>query len=222
MNIYLTCIFILLIPCESKKNVLNKRSIQQSNNYLKIKNWDRKYLTYSLFGQVASYNQTDLRLVQTLIFEAFNEWQLNSCFKFINVTPSRQADIKIIFTNDNYRSSLYEDDPLLGNFFHQKYCETEIKNIAAHAFFRYHKKFPAQIHVNNQLYWMESANQTGSISLKTVLLHEIGHILGLIHSNFKNSVMYKYIFTNQIKNITKIDQYSLKKKYYLLCKQGSS
>jgi predicted Zn-dependent protease len=63
---------------------------------------------------------------------------------------------------------------------------------------------------------MES-NPSGSVSFKTVLLHEIGHILGLFHSHSIESVMYEYIFTNQVKQIIEIDRNDLNEIYSKLC-----
>ena len=40
-------------------------------------------------------------------------------------------------------------------------------DVAGHAFFRNHDKFPAQIHVNNELFWLESTSPPGNISLRT-------------------------------------------------------
>lgn len=65
---------------------------------------------------------------------------------------------------------------------------------------------------------MESKNPPGSISLKTVLLHEIGHVLGLYHSKDLNSVMYEFIFTNRVLTISYKDRNDLNKLYKDSCK----
>ena len=67
---------------------------------------------------------------------------------------------------------------------------------------------------------MES-KPSGSVSLKTVLLHEIGHVLGLFHSELTDSVMYEYIFTNQIKRIHEVDKQDLRKIYSMLCQKSN-
>lgn len=73
--------------------------------------------------------------------------------------------------------------------------------------------------MNNEVFWIESYKMSGSVSLKTVLLHEIGHVLGLFHSVDLNSVMYQYIFTNRVQSISQTDRDSLKGLYDSFCKK---
>ncbi|CAF0779458.1 unnamed protein product [Brachionus calyciflorus] len=153
---------------------MNKRSIVASRYVPKRALWNKYILSYSLDGNVSDKNQTSFLAVKKALFDAFHDWEMNSCFDFIDVTPSQKSDIKILFTNDKIN---------------HKDCNRKFRGTAAHAFYRYHKKFPAHIHINNEIFWMESKKPSGSISLKTVLLHEIGHVLGLYHSDDQKSVM---------------------------------
>lgn len=155
--------------------------------------WFLYNLTYSLTGVISDKNQTSLQSAKKALNDAFSNWQSISCFEFFDVTPSLNANIKIVFTNDKI----------------DHHCNRKFHGTAAHAFFKYHNKYPATIHVNNEIFWMESKNPPGSISLKTVLLHEIGHVLGLYHSDKKDSVMYQDIFTNKIKIISDDDKKAL-------------
>ena len=131
--------------------ILKKRSVTNSRYYLKRIIWDKRVLTYSLFGKIANKNQTTLKSIKRSMREAFWEWEKNSCFKFVDSTPSKLADIKIIFTNDQYFSDLNgatsSSDPLSINYTHQN-CERRLKGRAGHAFFRFNFKIINKI--NNQ------------------------------------------------------------------------
>ena len=88
--------FFILI--NNAEKTFKKRSVTNSRYYLKRIIWDKRVLSYSLFGKIANKNQTTLKSIKRSMREAFFEWEKNSCFKFVDLTPSRLADIKIIFT----------------------------------------------------------------------------------------------------------------------------
>ncbi len=198
--------FMLLKAKRSAINVNGHRAMKRAL-------WDKNRLTYSLHGQVGSKDQTKRDVVLKVLDEAFREWENISCFKFDLAASPQNSDIKIVFANDRV---LFENNrESVSN--HLGSCERRFRNSAAHAFFRTNKKFPAQIHVNNEIFWIESTRMPGSISLKTVLLHEIGHVLGLVHSNNLDSVMYEFIYTNKVKKVTVTDKNNLEKVYKLTC-----
>jgi hypothetical protein len=127
--------FFILI--NNAEKTFKKRSVTNSRYYLKRIIWDKRVLSYSLFGKIANKNQTTLKSIKRSMREAFFEWEKNSCFKFVDLTPSRLADIKIIFTNDQYSSNFIKtNDPLSINYTHQN-CERRLKGRAGHAFFRF-------------------------------------------------------------------------------------
>lgn len=152
---------------------------------------------------MAPRGQLSFAKVLELLNDAFADWQSKTCFRFKYLAndPSSSADIKVVFTNDQENA--------------HKSCERRFKGAAGHAFFRYHKKHPAQIHINNELFWMEAS--MGSISLRTVLKHEIGHVLGLHHSPDTDSIMYEFIFTSKSKAITNRDASEINKLYAGIC-----
>ena len=209
----------LLFRADDSEPILKrKRSITRSryNSRERIL-WIKPNLTYSLFGNIAANNQTKMSAIRKALRESFAEWELNSCFKFKEITPDYSADIKIVFTNDRLRYSQKRvENPFLPDYTHHN-CERQFRGSAAHAFFRYNTKFPAHIHVNNEVFWMESNSPSGSVSLKTVFLHEIGHVLGLFHTVDLNSVMYQYIFTNRIQSISQTDRNDLNELYMKFC-----
>ena len=183
----------------------NLSSINIQKHLMKRIVWSKSRISYALQGRVESRNQTRFDVVRRVIDESFQEWEFKSCFEFRDITPSSHADIKVVFTNDHSQTNDH------------KSCDRRFRGSAGHAFFRNHKKFPAQIHINNEISWMESSKMPGNISLKTVLLHEIGHVLGLMHSADLNSVMYEFIYTNKVKKVTVTDKATLNRLYKYFC-----
>ena len=86
-----------------------KRSLvveDTTSEYMKQTRWTRADLSYEVIGNVASRNQTSLSAVEKAVREAFDDWEINSCFRFKRLNSAQQrpfsslADIKIVFTND--------------------------------------------------------------------------------------------------------------------------
>ena len=195
--------------------------------------WHKKRLSYSLLGNVGEHMSVEL--VGRILDRAFAEWAAAfSCFTFERSWATQQGgvDIRVLFTNDDD-----DDDRRM-----HEACERRFDdNTPAHAFYpmsssliaktskkkkkRGRKKyqharmqFAASVHVNNRIVWMESSEGIGSISLHTVLLHEIGHTLGLAHSPHPHSIMHTDIFTNQIKTLdAQHDVALLNRTYAWLC-----
>ena len=172
--------------------------------------WKKDELSYTILGNVAYYNQTSKEVIEKVVKEAFKEWRYYSPLLFSYRENFRQADIKIIFTRDSY--SL---DPHSNSYNH--ICEKTFHNNEAHAYFANHPFYPGEIHINNQVFWLESTKPTGNVSLKSILLHEIGHTVGLEHSFDRDSIMYPYFYTNTIKSITIRDAIELNSMYRKLC-----
>lgn len=194
---------VLFLICSHLSGVLGSTGdFKLSKYYLRRVVWPRNRLTYALMDHhVASHNRISVQSVRNILREVFDEWQMNSCFHFKHISSPELADIKILFTSDRKLTS------------HEN-CSRKFQNSAGHSFFRFHKAFPAQIHINNEYFWMESsASPFGSVSLKSVLLHEVGHVLGLFHLNDPESIMFQNIHTNKLKSITKADRAYLQHVY---------
>ena len=190
----------------------NLPTVKKKGNKLIVNDrlWKKDNISFTILGNIAYYNQTSEHVVEKVVREAFKEWQHYSPLVFIFKKDFKQADIKLIFTRDSYSA-----DPHLNSYNH--ICERTFQNNEAHAYFANHPLHPGEIHVNNQVFWLESTNPRGSVSLKSILLHEIGHAIGLQHSLDRESIMYPYFYTNSIKSITINDAIELNSMYRQLC-----
>jgi hypothetical protein len=226
LNKVITILLVLLCVISELKSepskIFKKRSIVSiSKHFLKRILWQKKVITYALHGRFDSRHHVKLEDARLILCQAFSEWQNSSCFKFQDKTPSIRSDIKVIFTNDNRPSTVHYknyQNEIPDSLEHFEKCERRFRNSPAHAFFRHHKRHPAEIHINNDILWMESKSVPGSVSLSTILVHEIGHVLGLAHSNDPKSVMYEFIYTNEIKNVSNQDRANIMNLYRSLCK----
>ena len=57
--------------------------------------------------------------------------------------------------------------------------------------------FPGEIHFNEDKNWVTTT--TGGVNLRAVALHEIGHAIGIKHSNAAQAVMKNVIMNNNTK-----------------------
>jgi hypothetical protein len=132
--------------------------------------WNKSHLYYYLHnsGGGLTYSQC-----QTAIQNAFNTWSQYSNFTFTQTSDISQADIKISWEQDNHSGCTpFDSDDLA----HSTIGKTNGNP-------------PSFIHFRTS----ETFTMTSSpYSLEAVALHEIGHVLGLVHSPNSNSVMYEY------------------------------
>lgn len=118
-----------------------------------------------------------------LLDYAFKTWEnYNQNVKFIRTTQDLQIEnlIKVSFFNYSHG----DDFPFDGK-----------GNILAHSTLSLYSK-QKFIHFDSSEYWCDQLItdncNTDSKFLLNVALHEIGHVLGLYHSNKKTSIMYTY------------------------------
>ncbi|CAL0331494.1 unnamed protein product [Lupinus luteus] len=134
---------------------------------------------------------------QTVFTDAFNRW--SEAIAELNLT-------KLIFTETNYNTS----DIKIGFYI----LNNNVEDVVAGTLIRYQEgsyngngnKIVGDIRLDSSKYWiLPGYNGTwswldGRFDLGTVAMHQIGHILGLSHSQLANSVMYPSISTtNEIK-----------------------
>jgi hypothetical protein len=73
---------------------------------------------------------------------------------------------------------------------------------------------PLPLHFDDQEHkWVDGA-VANSFDIETVALHEMGHILGLAHSNVGGAVMYPYVSANYLKrSLTDDDKQGIRNLY---------
>uniref|UniRef100_A0A7N0V803 Peptidase metallopeptidase domain-containing protein n=1 Tax=Kalanchoe fedtschenkoi TaxID=63787 RepID=A0A7N0V803_KALFE len=104
------------------------------------------------------------------IFNAFGQWDAGSRFTFQYVTDLTQADLKVGFYAGDHGDGNPFDGP---------------RGVLAHAF----APTNGQMHFDATETF--SADPTpGAIHLETLAVHEIGHLLGLGHSQVQEAVMF--------------------------------
>ncbi|KAH7850647.1 hypothetical protein Vadar_000889 [Vaccinium darrowii] len=107
------------------------------------------------------------------VARAFNTWASQTQFTFSQSRDFASADLKIGF----YRGDHGDGAPFQPN-----------SGVLAHAFSPTNGRF----HYNGDISF-SAGPVTNSFDLQTVALHEIGHLLGLHHSQVRNAIMWPSI-----------------------------
>lgn len=127
------------------------------------------------------------------IARAFRTWELNSQFRFIRLLDLKNADIHIGFYKGDHGDGYPFDGP--GKF-------------VAHT-------FPPQdgrIHFDGDEKWSNGA-LPGAVDLETIALHEIGHVLGLAHSQVEAAIMFPTFSLGTTKGLNQDDLNGIKALY---------
>lgn len=156
------------------KDILNEGE-RHKRYIIGSRNWEKRQLTYYLANWSPKVNQSKMEEAAEKAFEA---WAKYSRLKFKRVfDPS--ADIIIAF----------------GSYYHgDRYPFDGPGNILAHAFYPYEENsFGGDIHFDNEENWIENAETMDKgVDFLSVLIHELGHSLGLAHSPVYSSLMFPY------------------------------
>lgn len=117
-----------------------------------------------------------------IIREAFNRWAQDSALRFTEVAANAVSDMSIAFhAGDHGDGSPFDEGG------------GSSSNTLAHAFFPppVGGPFAGSLHFDEFETWKDQPGGSG-IRLYNVTLHEIGHLLGLAHSQDPDAIMYAY------------------------------
>uniref|UniRef100_A0A158R5E0 ZnMc domain-containing protein n=1 Tax=Syphacia muris TaxID=451379 RepID=A0A158R5E0_9BILA len=135
------------------------------------------------------------------------EWQRVSPLEFIEVSPYADADIKISFARGDHEDGY----PFDGS-----------GRVLAHAFAP-GSGTGGDVHLDDDEMWtvrLFGDPLANLISLRAIVLHELGHSLGLAHSDDVHSIMYAFYQHSLPPELTPTDihsiqsLYGVKKNYY--------
>ncbi|KAG5224573.1 hypothetical protein OIU78_022869 [Salix suchowensis] len=115
----------------------------------------------------------DLNTLRSVCADAFQKWAQVTSFTFTEAADGASADIVIAF----YRGDHGDGDPFDGP-----------GKILAHGFFPQ----DGRLHYDADENWSTNPAMDQT-DLESVSVHEIGHLLGLHHSNDRESIMYPSI-----------------------------
>ena len=146
-------------------------------------------LTYAFSEQHMIPTYLSLRDIKAAFERSFSKWASVIPIKFVETEDVDFADIKIGFYNGDHGDG-ESFDGVLG--------------VLAHAFSPENGRF----HLDAAERWtidFDKEDSSVAIDLESVALHEIGHLLGLAHSNVKESVMYPSLKPREQKLKLKFD-----------------
>ncbi|XP_028398595.1 72 kDa type IV collagenase-like [Dendronephthya gigantea] len=136
--------------------------------------WQKKELTYMNDGRPRnSISETE---VEQQVDKAFAEWERVSTLKFIK-SKDKESDILLRFESGMHDDGYPFDGP---------------GGTLAHGFYPHDNTgLAGDVHFDDDETWILKKGDIGTDFYWTAL-HEIGHALGLDHSNYQNAVMYPF------------------------------
>uniref|UniRef100_A0A7N0VD19 Peptidase metallopeptidase domain-containing protein n=1 Tax=Kalanchoe fedtschenkoi TaxID=63787 RepID=A0A7N0VD19_KALFE len=177
----------MMVPRCGYPDTVN-RTVQQASGMMKKKSSGslRTVSHYSFFPNRPRWplSQTNLRFAflpgvpdsaRQPVFNAFGQWDVGSRFTFQYVTDSSQADLTVGFYSGDHGDGSGFDGP---------------GGVLAHAF----APTNGRMHFDATENWSRDPTP-GAFHLETVAVHEIGHLLGLGHSQVREAVMFSGIPT---------------------------
>ncbi|XP_042347012.1 matrix metalloproteinase-23 isoform X2 [Plectropomus leopardus] len=199
-----TTVLLIGIRKEARSQVLHLSRNKRYTLTPEQLKWDKFKLTYKLVSFPTNLiNASDTRRG---IAKAFGMWSDVSPFSFREVPADQEADMKIGFYPANHTDCLQ-------SYLH--HCFDGITGELAHAFF----PPTGEIHFDDHEYWilgnMRFSWKKGVwlTDLVHVATHEIGHVLGLMHSMDPKAIMHLNATLTGRKLITQDEVWGLHRLY---------
>jgi|GEM_PF-2490558 len=141
--------------------------------------WQTNRLSYKFLNATPDL---PINRQQEIIREAFNRWGQVCALEFIEVTDDSPVDLPVSFHHGSHGDGYPFDDGGGSD-----------GNTLAHAFFPPPAggDWAGSLHFDEYEIWKDQPGGSG-IRLFNVALHEIGHLLGLQHSQDNSAIMYAY------------------------------
>ncbi|MDR0763148.1 MAG: matrixin family metalloprotease, partial [Bacteroidales bacterium] len=170
----LSIVNLLVLTSVYSQRLYDNGPLTGDGNYvLQGAKWNKTTLNYYIYN-TSSHLTSSQR--ESAIQSAFKIWSDNSVLNFVQVSSPSQADLKIKWVTGNHG----DGHPFDGN-----------SGVLAHAFYPppIGGSYAGELHFDDDESW--SVNGSG-IDLITVAAHEIGHLLGIPHSDVLSALMYPY------------------------------
>ncbi len=141
--------------------------------------WERQALAYQILNATPDLPEHRQR---EIIREAFDRWAAVCALEFAETQGNGVSDLSVAFHQSSHGDGYPFDD-----------AGGPDGNTLAHAFFPPPQGGPwaGSLHFDEFEAWKDEPGGAGT-RLYNVALHEIGHLLGLAHSQDQNAIMYAY------------------------------
>lgn len=147
--------------------------------FVTVGKWQKNSLSYRLLNATPDLPVDRQRQI---ILEAFSRWSGVSALQFTEVDPNQTSDLSVAYHRGSHGDGHPFDD-----------AGGADGNTLAHAFFPspVGGAWAGSLHFDEFEVWKDQPGGVGT-RLYNVGLHEIGHLLGLAHSQDQTAIMYAY------------------------------